>query len=195
MVKDNPPISEQHNQQPTEFLSSGASKSLSDLVHSISKEQIVNQDLLLSLSFALRSFTNIQRFLELIPLLVTELVGVKGSLLIPFQDNGSLWREQLQMVPIDEDQELFRKLFLLEKGKTTGFGMEEKNIEMLDRLVQRHFESFNVIATSIVSRGRPRGRLYAFDKKEIVFGSNVHRKHIQIAVSYTHLTLPTILLV
>ena len=184
-MKENSPISEQQNQHPTNLFSSAASKSLSDLVHSLSQEQVVNQDLLLSLSFALRSFTNLQRFLELIPLLVTQLVGVKGSLLIPFQDDGSLWREQLQMVPIDEDQELFRKLFLLEKGKTTGFGMEEKNIEMLDRLVQRHFESSNVIATSIFSRGRPRGRLYAFDKKEIVFGSNVHRKHIQIVADLT----------
>ena len=126
MVKENSPISEQQNQHPTNLFSSAASKSLRDLVHSLSQEQVVNQDLLLSLSFALRSFTNLRRFLELIPLLVTQLVGVKGSLLIPFQDNGSLWREQLQMVPIDEDQELFRKLFLLEKGKQTGFGMEEK---------------------------------------------------------------------
>ena len=179
MVKENPSISEQHNQQPTELLSSAASKSLSDLVHSLSKEQIVNQDLLLSLSFALRSFTNLQRFLELVPLLVTELVGVKGSLLIPFQDNGSLWREQLQMVPIDEDQELFRTLFLLEEGKKTGFGMQEKNIEMLDRLVQRYFESSNVIATSIVSRGRPRGRLLHLIKKrlflEVMFIENIFK--------------------
>ena len=55
------------------------------LIDSLSQEQIVNQDLLLSLSFALRSFTNLQRFLELIPVFVTQLVGVKGSLLIPFK--------------------------------------------------------------------------------------------------------------
>ena len=162
MVKENSPISEEQNQYSTIPLSSAASKSLRDLVNSISQEQIVNQDLLLSLSFALRSFTNLNRFFELIPILVTQLVGVKGSLLIPFQDDGSLWREQLRMVPSDEDQELFRKLFHLEEGKKTGFGMQEKNIAMLDSLVQRHFQSSNVIATSIVSRGRQRGRLYVF---------------------------------
>jgi sigma-B regulation protein RsbU (phosphoserine phosphatase) len=116
---------------------------------------------------------------------VTQLVGVRGSLLIPFQDNGSLWCEQLQMFPIDEDQEIFRQLLLLEEAKKTGFGMQEKNILILDRLVQRHFHSSNVIATSIVSRGRQRGRLYAFDKKDIVFGSNVHRKHMQIVADLT----------
>ena len=184
-MKENSPISEQQKLHSTNPLTSAASSSLRDLVQSLSQEQIVNQDLLLSLSFALRSFTNLQRFLELIPLLVTQLVGVKGSLLIPFQDNGSLWREQLQMLPIDEDQELFRQICILEEGKKMGFGMQEKNIAMLDSLVQRYFHSSNLLATSIVSRGRQRGRLYAFDKKEIVFGSNIHRKHLQIVADLT----------
>ena len=184
-MRENSPISEKQYLHSTNSLSSDASKSLKDLVQSLSQEQIFNQELLLSLSFALRSFTNLQRFLELIPLLVTQLVGVKGALLIPFQDDGTLWCEQLQMVPSDENQELFRQLFLFEKGKKTGFGMEKQNIEILDRLVQKHFESSNLIVTSIVSRGRQRGRLYAFDKKEIVFGSNIHRKHMQIVADLT----------
>ena len=184
-MRENSPISEKQYLHSTNSLSSDASKSLKDLVQSLSQEQIFNQELLLSLSFALRSFTNLQRFLELIPLLVTQLVGVKGALLIPFQDDGTLWCEQLQMVPSDENQELFRQLFLFEEGKKTGFGMEKQNIEILDRLVQKHFESSNLIVTSIVSRGRQRGRLYAFDKKEIVFGSNIHRKHMQIVADLT----------
>jgi len=185
MVLENSPYSEQKNQYLTNPLSSAASQSLRDLVHSLSQEQILNQDLLLSLSFALRSFTNLKRFLELIPLLVTQLLGVKRSLLIPFQDDGSLWREQLHMIPVDEDMELFRELFLLKEGKKTGFGMQEKNIAMLDCLVQRHFASSDVIAISIVSRGRQRGRLYAIDKKDIIFGSNVHRKYFQIVADLT----------
>ena len=184
-MNKNSSISEQKYLQKTNSLSNAASKSLTDLIDSLSKEQIVNQDLLLSLSFALRSFTNLQRFLELIPLLVTQLVGVQGSLLVPFQDNGSLWREQLQIFPNDADQEIFRQLLLLEEGRKTGFGMQENNILLLDRLVQRYFDSYKVIATSIVSRGRPRGRLYAFDKKEFDFGSNIHRKHIQLVADLT----------
>ena len=184
-MKENSPISEKKYFHSINSLSSDASKSLTDLINSLSQEQVFNQDLLLSLSFALRSFTNLQRFLELIPLFVTQLVGVKWAILIPFQDNGSLWCEQLQMFPTDEDPELFRKLFLLEEGKKPGFGMDEKNIAILDRLVQRYFDSCNFIATSIVSRGRNRGRLYVIDKKEIIFGSNVHRKHIQIVADLT----------
>ena len=185
MINQNSPISEQQYLHTTKSLSSAASKSLTELIESLSQEQIVNQDLLLSLSFALRSFTNLQRFLELVPLLLTQLVGVKGSLLIPFQDNGSLWREQLQMFPIDEDQEIFRQLLLFEEGKKIGFGMQEKNILILDRLVDRHFHSSNVIATSIISRGRHRGRLYVFDQKDFDFASNVNLKHIQLVADLT----------
>ncbi len=184
-MNKNSPISEQKHLKKINSLSDAASKSLTDLIDSLSEEQINNQDLLLSLSFALRSFTNIKRFLELIPLLVTQLVGVKCSLLIPFQDNGSLWREQIQIFPMNEDQEIFRQLLVLEEGRKIGFGMKENNIAILDRLVKRYFHSSNVIATSIVSRGRQRGRLYVVDKKEIDFGSNVHRKHIQLVADLT----------
>ena len=78
-MNKNSPISQQKYQHTPNSLSDSASKSLKDLIYSLSQEQIANQDLLLSLSFALRGFTNLQRFLELIPLLVTQLLGVKGS--------------------------------------------------------------------------------------------------------------------
>ena len=122
-MNQNSPISEQKYLHTTNSLSGAASESLIGLIESLSQEQVANQDLLLSLSFALRSFTNVQRFLELIPLLSSQLVGVKGSLLIPFQDNGSIWREQLQIFPIDEDEGIFRQLLLLEEGAKIGFGM------------------------------------------------------------------------
>ena len=185
MINKNSLSSENRYTNITNSFSSAASNSLRDLIDSLSQEQSVNQDLLLSLSFALRNFTNLQRFLELIPLLVTQLVGVKGSLLIPFQDNGSVWREQLQMFPSEENQEIFRQLFLFQEGLKIGFGMQDTNIAILDRLVQRHFDSFNVIATSIVSRGRQRGRLYVFDQKGIDFASNIHRKHVQLVADLT----------
>ena len=42
---------------------------LRQLFDSLSREQRRNQELLVSLAFAQRSFTNLQRFLELVPLL------------------------------------------------------------------------------------------------------------------------------
>ena len=75
--------------------------SLRQLFDSLSSEQRRNQDLLVSLGFALRSFTNLQRFLELVPVVASRLVGVEGALLVPFQADGRLWRDQLQGSPAE----------------------------------------------------------------------------------------------
>ena len=63
--------------------------SLRQLFDSLSSEQRRNQDLLVSLGFALRSFTILQRFLELVPVVASRLVGVEGTLLVPFQSDAS----------------------------------------------------------------------------------------------------------
>ena len=65
----------------------------------MTREQRSSQELLASLSFALRSFTNLHRFLELVPVVASRLVGVDGALLVPFTAEGRIWREQLQMLP------------------------------------------------------------------------------------------------
>ena len=52
------------------------------LLDSLSKEQRANQELLVSIGFALRSFTNLNRFLELVPVVAARLVGVDGALLV-----------------------------------------------------------------------------------------------------------------
>ena len=67
-----------------------ATTSLRQLLDSLSKEQRANQELLVSIGFALRSFTNLNRFLELVPVVAARLVGVDGALLIPFQADGRL---------------------------------------------------------------------------------------------------------
>ena len=79
--------------------------SLRQLFDSLSHEQRRNQDLLVSLGFAQRSFTNLNRFLELVPVVAARLAGVQGAILVPFQTDGRLWREQLQAVPAERSQD------------------------------------------------------------------------------------------
>ena len=85
-----------------------ATASLRQLFDSFSREQRSSQELLASLAFALRSFTNLHRFLELVPVVASRLVGVDGALLVPFTAEGRIWREQLQMLPDQRSSELLR---------------------------------------------------------------------------------------
>ncbi len=154
--------------------------SLRQLFDSLSREQRRNQDLLVSLAFALRSFTNLQRFLELVPVVASRLLTVEGALLVPFQADGRLWRDQLQAVPAEPCQELLRRLSAFEPGHSAGFGTEESLLLDMDRLVQRLLPRAGMFATSVVARGRPRGRLYVFDRRGELVWTEVHRRHAQL---------------
>ncbi|MBL6740056.1 MAG: SpoIIE family protein phosphatase [Synechococcus sp. BS301-5m-G54] len=157
-----------------------AMASLRQLFDSLSREQKRNQDLLVSLAFALRSFTNLNRFLELVPVVAARLVNVEGAVLVPFQADGRLWRDQLQAVPLEPCQELLRRLSGFTPGQAAGFGTEDSQLLAMDRLVQRQLPKAGMFATSVVARGRPRGRLYVFDQDGDLVWTDVHRRHAQL---------------
>nr|WP_323368524.1 hypothetical protein [Synechococcus elongatus] len=68
---------------------------LKDLVARLDREQRKAQELLASLGFALRSFTNLGQFLELIPLIASRVTDTEGSLLLTLRPDGRFWQAQL----------------------------------------------------------------------------------------------------
>ena len=162
-----------------------ASESLRALLDSLSTEQRCNQELLISLGFALRSFTNLHRFLELVPVVASRLVGIEGALLVPFQADGRIWRDQIQAIPLDKNQELVRQIASFEAGLTIGFGADAAQLVSMDALVQRQMAKSIVYSTSVVARGKQRGRLYAFDSQDVVSLSEVHCRHLQLIADLT----------
>ncbi|WP_208096156.1 PP2C family protein-serine/threonine phosphatase [Nostoc sp. 106C] len=86
--------------QPTDSNSSAATDvtpvvALKELVSRLHREQNKIQDLLSSLGFALRSFNNLNQFLELIPLMATRVTDGDGSALFLYKPNGQVRLEQL----------------------------------------------------------------------------------------------------
>ncbi len=164
---------------------SNAYSSLRDLLESLANEQSRNQELIASISFALRNFTNLNRFLELVPIIASRLVSVKGSLLIPFHLDGSLWKQQINIVPFDHSEALLRKLREFSQEQTPGLAFTERKLLAMDALVQGHLSSSGIFATSLTSRGRHFGRLYVFDPSGPKVWSDFHRKYIQIIADLT----------
>ena len=68
---------------------------LKELVARLHREQHKIQDLLSSLGFALRSFNNLNQFLELIPLMAARVTDTEGGALILFKQNGQARLEQI----------------------------------------------------------------------------------------------------
>ncbi|MCU0528053.1 MAG: PP2C family protein-serine/threonine phosphatase [Cyanobium sp. Prado107] len=177
-------------QQPP--LSPGAS--LRQLLDSLNREQRRNQELLASLGFVLRSFTNLSRLLELVPLVAARLVEADGALLVPFHEDGRLWRDQVHASPLKRAAELVRRFAALPDGELTAAGQgaddgEGERAARLDQRVLRLLGRAEVFATSVVARGRQRGRLYVFSEREDFCWSEVHRRHVQLVADLTAVAL------
>jgi sigma-B regulation protein RsbU (phosphoserine phosphatase) len=151
------------------------------LLDSLSREQRRNQELLASLGFALRSFTNLGRFLELVPLVATRLVEGEGALLITFHPDGRLWREQLHGGP----PELLRALASLSDEELLQASGDEALASLLDRLVRRQLTDRPLFATSVVARSRSRGRLYVYGPRSGLSWSESYRRYAQLVADLT----------
>ncbi|MFM7361718.1 MAG: PP2C family protein-serine/threonine phosphatase [Cyanobium sp.] len=171
-----------------------AAASLRQLLDSLSREQRRNQELLASLAFALRSFTNLGRFLELVPLLTARLVEAEGSLLVVFHPDGRLWRDQLQATQCERCAEVLRQIASLSDDQLQAAqvppGAEDAQAAaLLDQRIQRLLGGAQVFATSVVARSRQRGRLYVFSGRRGYSWSEVHRRHLQLIADLTGVAL------
>jgi len=166
---------------------------LRQLLDSLSREQRRNQELLASLAFSLRSYTNLDRFLELVPLVASRLVEAEGGVLVVFHPDGRLWREHLQATPSEQSAELLRRLAALPDAQIQAQG-EEGAAGLLDPLLQRLLGGAEVYATSVVARNRQRGRIYVHSGREGYAWSEAHRKHFQIVADLTGVALENELL-
>ena len=160
--------------------------SLRQLLDSLSREQHRNQELLSSLGFALRSFTNLGRFLELVPLVASRLVEAEGAALVVLHADGRLWREQLHANPGDPAAaELLRQLASLSDEMLLQASGEEAVAQLLDRVVRRQLAERPLFATSVVARSRVRGRLYLWGPRSGLSWSDTHRRHAQLVADLT----------
>jgi sigma-B regulation protein RsbU (phosphoserine phosphatase) len=168
--------------------------SLRQLIDSLNREQRRNQELLASLGFALRSFTNLSRFLELVPLLTARLVEAEGAVLLTFRSDGGLWREQLHGSSQERCGKLLRLLAGLQDSDLDRDAGDEAMATRLDQLVRRQLGDVQLFGTSVVAKNRQRGRLYVFSGDPQFSWSEVRRRHVQLVADQTAVAIENELL-
>ena len=183
-----------HPGQPASSQPLAAATSLRQWIDSLNREQSRNQELLASLAFALRSFTNLKRFLELVPLVSSRLVEAEGSVLVVFHPDGRLWRDHLQATPGERCAELLRRLLAISDSQLQAQSGDEAVAALLDPLIRRLLGHSELVATSVVARSCQRGRLYVFSGRRGYSWSDVHRRHLQLVADLTGVALENELL-
>ncbi|MBM5825132.1 MAG: serine/threonine protein phosphatase [Cyanobacteria bacterium M_surface_10_m2_119] len=164
------------------------------LLDSLSREQRRNQELLASLGFLLRSFTNLSRLLELVPLVAARLVGAESAVLVVLRPDGRPWREQLQATPSGQGAALVHQLAAVPDSEWLTPALQGPEAELeraarLDQRVRQLLGSADLFATSVVARGQVWGRLYVFSDPLGFSWSEVHRRHVQLVADLTAVAL------
>ncbi|MBD1902413.1 PP2C family protein-serine/threonine phosphatase [Trichocoleus sp. DQ-A3] len=161
---------------------------LKELVARLHREQRKIQDLLSSLGFALRSFNNLNQFLELIPLMATRVTDADGGILIRFLPNGQVRLERLHCQEGQSCQDIRKALNAATRQasnpSTTAEGVATP--PSLDSQLSRFLgPDIQVFGTPILVKNTERGRLYVFSRDPKYIWTDTRQKLVRLVADQT----------
>jgi sigma-B regulation protein RsbU (phosphoserine phosphatase) len=173
---------EQSKQEDTPILA------LKELVARLHKDQNKVQDLLSSLGFALRSFNNLNQFLELTPLIAARVADAEGGALILLKNNGQIRLEQVHCQNgytchgIREGIQKVTKDITIFKGNDSSFSLDEE----LKKYLPSEIQLFSI---PILVKNIDRGRLYIFSSDPDYVWTSTRRNLVQLVVDQTSVAI------
>jgi phosphoserine phosphatase RsbU/P len=165
---------------------------LEELVANLNRQQKKTHELLSNLGFALRSFKNLNQFLELIPLMVTRVTDGEAGAIILFKKTGQLQIQQLHcqggtgcnQLQQGIETAIYQTLTDTFDGREIGFHKDfweklENKIELdIDR-------SIKIFRTPILLESGERGRLYVFTRNPNYEWTADRQKLLQLVADQT----------
>ncbi|OUC11618.1 MAG: guanylate cyclase [Alkalinema sp. CACIAM 70d] len=168
---------------------------LKELVARLNREQHKIQDLLSSLSFALRSFNNLNQFLELIPLMASRVTDSDGGALMLFRSNGQVKLERLHCQDNRWAPDIRRALeSAARKVTNTVISLPPSDaivkfpqaIANLDIEISHYLgEEIQIFGASILVKKQERGRLYVFSRDPDYAWTEQRQKLVRLIADQT----------
>jgi sigma-B regulation protein RsbU (phosphoserine phosphatase) len=146
---------------------------LKEMISNLHREQNKIQNLLSSLSFALRNFNNINQFLELTPLMATRVTDAEGGALILYNENNQASLEQIYCQN-DHLREQINQDFRAIINQINSYEKQsQSNPELFPKLIcfpvfvqesiHAQFCSYlQIYSAPVISKNVEKGRLYVF---------------------------------
>ena len=161
---------------------------LKELVARLHREQHKIQDLLSSLGFALRSFNNLNQFLELIPLMATRVTDAEVGALILYKPNGQVKLEQLHCQDSNQ-QKIIRKALETAISVVTASLTSAQLVPAtatIDAQVSSQLGGDRqLFGTSILVKQAERGRLYVFSNNPQYNWTEERQKLVRLIADQT----------
>ncbi|CAN1212310.1 PP2C family protein-serine/threonine phosphatase [Tumidithrix helvetica PCC 7403] len=159
-------------------------KDLKEILRRSNQDREKISELLSFLGYALRSLSNLNQFLELIPLIACRVTDSDGGALILFKSSGQMSLESLHcpdngahgMQSQQVRYAIERAIQQVFSGSTTA----------LDELVSRYLGAdVHLFGTSILVKNAVRGRLYIFSRKTDYPWDDTKRKLMRLVADQT----------
>lgn len=178
---------------PTESNSSAATDvtpvvALKELVARLNREQNKIQDLLSSLGFALRSFNNLNQFLELIPLMATRVTDADGSALFLYKPNGQIRLEQLHWQDSQQRKNIRKALETASSQITLlpNSAPLTATTSILDDEMHRYLgPDVQIFGTAILVKHTERGWLYVLSRDPEYSWTETRQKLVRLVADQT----------
>jgi sigma-B regulation protein RsbU (phosphoserine phosphatase) len=180
--------SHSNNLNDTEISAMTPVLALKELVARLHREQNKIQDLLSSLGFALRSFNNLNQFLELIPMMATRVADADASALVLFRPNGQVRLEHLHCQEgimsreIRQALEMATRQIAAASTPTRLTAIEPSFDSQLSRFLGSHIHMFS---TPILVKNTERGRLYVFSSDPEYTWTETRQKLVRLVADQT----------
>ncbi len=143
-----------------------------------SPEQDKTQELLGFMGFGLRSFNNLNQFLELIPLFASRINDADGSILIIFKPDGQARLESLQC---NDHSSIHIKSQQLRRRLEQEIQLLSNSVEVLDRVIQHALGAIaKLFHTQILIKNAVAGRLYVFSYDQQYSWNNTRQKLLRL---------------
>ncbi|MBE9055648.1 PP2C family protein-serine/threonine phosphatase [Sphaerospermopsis sp. LEGE 08334] len=160
---------------------------LKELVARLHREQKKIQDLLSSLGFALRSFNNLNQFLELIPLMATRVTDAEGSALFLYKPNGQIRLEQLHWQD-SQQRKIIRKALENATSKITLLPNSAPltTTGILDAQMHQYLgPDVQIFGTAIIVKHTERGWLYVLSRDPEYSWTETRQKLVRLVADQT----------
>ena len=161
---------------------------LKELVSRLHREQNKIQDLLSSLGFALRSFNNLNQFLELIPLMATRVTDAEGSALFLYKPNGQIRLEQLHWQDSQQRKNIRKALETASSQITllANSGSATISTRILDDQMHAVLgPDVQIFGTAILVKHTERGWLYVLSRDPEYSWTETRQKLVRLVADQT----------
>ncbi len=117
-----------------------------------------------SLAYYLKSFSNINKLLDYICLIFKHIFKEKIILIIPLNYEGEIWNENIKISANNECSKTKEQINIVLNQFNFSKNFKIKEILTFENILINHFKEYNIETEKLLSRGKCRGFIYIFSK-------------------------------